>query len=126
MIVISWWRIADRSCIVAIRLTVAVVRVSALLGHAVVVSAVLILIHVLRAVILVRSAVTTKQTGSRIIEITRNKKLSKLTVERCYCNSDGAAVEASMRSGSVVACCGFQRNCQGLGRNGLAWHREVR
>lgn len=124
MIVISWWRIANRGCVVTIGLTVAVVRVSALLGHAVVVSTVLILIHVLRAMILVRSAVTTnRKLNNRDYEI---KKLFMLTVERCYCSSDGAAEEASMRSGSVVACCGFQRNCLGLDRSGLAWRRVVR
>lgn len=45
----------------------------------------------------------------RNVKIIHKIHATKLTVERCCKNSDGAAAVASTRSGFVVACFGFQR-----------------
>lgn len=58
MIVVWLWSVAHGCCIVAVRLTIPVVRVAALLGHAVVIAAVLILIHVLVRMILIRATMS--------------------------------------------------------------------
>lgn len=58
MIIVWLWSVAHGRCIVAVRLTIPIVRVAALLGHAVVITAVLILIHVLVRMILIRATMS--------------------------------------------------------------------
>lgn len=115
VIILSLWRIAHWSSIVAVRLTIAVVGISALLWHAAVVAAVLVLVHaILRWMILIWAAVTgiLRSWHKRL----RDRGMTRLTAAHCCTSFDGAAGEASMRFGSVVACFCCQRNRRGPGR----------